>query len=293
MLVIGLAVVACTDGSAGTTSTRTAGPQTSSSTEPTTRSTTTTTTTTTTTEPGPASTIDPDVPMPIDPVVRIPDGEGPFPVVVLVHGGGWVGGGTGIMGPLVRYLSDEGFLTINTNYTLAGEQPGFPGAMNDVACAVRLGKTHPDGDGTVTLLGHSAGAHIAAVVALTGDRYTDSCPIPGSGIPDRLVGLSGPYDISRLGLVMYPFLGGGPGVEPDAWEAANPLNHVDANPALETLLLHGDADGLVNIAFSFDLDAALKEAGSESLVEIVEGANHLDTLNPTIVGGLIVTWLER
>jgi acetyl esterase/lipase len=284
VLVIGLLGASCTTGSGVTSTTDTGQPvETVMPTAPTPSASPATT----------PSTFDPETPLPIEPVVRIPEGDGPFPVVVLVHGGSWVGGNTEIMDPLARFLSDEGYLTINTDYTLAGDRPGFPGAMNDVACAVRLGRTHPDGDGTVTLLGHSAGAHIAAVVALTGDGYADRCPIPGSGIPDRFVGLSGPYDISRLGLVMYPFLGGGPGVEPDAWEAANPLHHVHANVGLETLLLHGDQDGLVNIGFSFDFDTALNDAGSESLVEIVEGANHTDTLDPTIVGGLIVTWLER
>lgn len=280
-----LFVVACTSGS-GATGTTTTTPTTLT----TTSTPATTTTTTTTTLPG--GTV-PDGPMPINPVVRVPDGVGPFPVVVLVHGGSWVGGSTGIMRDLASYLTDEGFLTINTNYTLAGNRPGFPDAMNDVACAVRLGQTHPEGDGTVTLLGHSAGAHIAAVVALTGDSYTDGCPIATSGIPDRLIGLSGPYDIDRLGFVLYPFLGGGPGVEPEAWEAANPHNHVDENPRLQTLLLHGDQDGLINIGFSFGFANALNDAGSESLVEVIEGANHTDTLDPTIVGGLIVTWLER
>ena len=253
----------------------------------------TSTSTTTSTTPFTPSTLDTETPLPIDPVVRVPDGDGPFPVVVLVHGGSWVGGSTGIMAPLARYLADEGYLTINTNYTLGGNRPGFPDAMNDVACAVRLGQTHPEGDGTVTLVGHSAGAHIAAVVALTGNIYTQGCPIAASGLPDRLIGLSGPYDIDRLGFVLYPFLGGGPGVEPEAWEAANPHLHVEENTDIDTLLLHGDRDGLVEIGFAFGFDQALREAGSESLVEIVEGANHTDTLDPTIVGGLIVTWLRR
>ncbi len=242
----------------------------------------------TTTEP-----TSPSESLPINPNVRTPDGTGPFPVAVLVHGGGWVAGAPGAMAPLARLLTAEGYLTINTNYQLADGQPGFPDAIRDVACAVRLGQTHPDGDGTVVLIGHSAGAHISAVVALTGDEYRDGCPVDGTGIPERLVGLSGPYDVDRLGILMYPFFGGGPNAEPEAWVAGNPLNHTTANTDLQTLLLHGDRDGLVEIDFSFQFAGALTEAGSEALVEVVEGASHFDTLDPDVVGSLLLAWLDR
>ena len=96
----------------------------------------------------------------------MPEGEGPFPAVVLVHGGGWVGGSPGLMGGLARFLTDAGYLTVNTAYTLSNGIAGFPVAVDDVACAVRNAADHPDSDGTVTVVGHSAGAHLAALVAL-------------------------------------------------------------------------------------------------------------------------------
>ncbi len=197
------------------------------------------------------------------------------------------------MRPLARFLSDQGFMTVNTNYTLSDEQPGFPAAINDVACAVRLAQTHPESDGTVVILGHSAGAHIAAVVALTGNQYGAGCPYQGSGLPDKLVGLAGPNNVERLGFIMIPFFGGGPQVEPDAWFAGNPLNHVSENTNLVTLLLHGDADGIVDIGFSYEFETALTDAGSDVLMEVVEGANHEMLREANVVGDLIVTWLLR
>jgi acetyl esterase/lipase len=228
----------------------------------------------------------------IDAEVLIPDGNGPFPAVVLVHGGGWVAGSPGLMRPLANHLTDAGFLTVNTRYKLSNDRPGFPDAMSDVACAVRYAAAHPDSDGTVAVVGHSAGAHISAVVALTADDYTDRCEIEGTGVPDRLVGLAGPYDVLRLGPLMIPFFGTGPSNDPDAWFAGNPMNLASRNTELDSLLMHGDRDGFVEYSFTGDFDKALRDAGSESLVEIVEGATHNDMTDPALVGDLIIVWLD-
>ena len=116
--------------------------------------------------------------------IRVPEGEGPFPAVVLVHGGGWVGGSPELMGGLARFLADAGYLTVNTAYTLSNGIAGFPVAVDDVACAVRNAADHPDSDGTVTVVGHSAGAHLAALVALDTDVYGTECALAEPVIPD-------------------------------------------------------------------------------------------------------------
>lgn len=250
--------------------------------------TTTTTPATTVPPPPPAGTSD------AGPDVRVPEGEGTFPAVVLVHGGGWVGGGPSLMVPLAAHLSAEGFLTINARYHLAASRaPGFPRALDDVACAVRHAAAHPRSNGSVTLVGFSAGAHLGAVVALTGDRYGEGCPIAGSGIPDRFVGLGGPYDVSRLGIAIVPFFGTGPQANPDAWGAGNPQLLTEANPGLVSLLLHAERDGFVDASYVMNFAEALTESGSEVLVEVVEESRHSDLQDPEVVGDLIVTWLER
>ena len=276
-----------------TTTTTTVAPATSTTAGPTTTTsgstpssvgptTTTATTTTTTTEP----TIEADV--------RVPDGEGPFPAVVLVHGGGWIVGDPSLMGPLATHLTNNGFLTVNTEYQLTTfDAPGFPTAVDDVACAVRYAATHTSSDGTVTVIGHSAGAHIGALVALTGDDYGDECPHPGDGVAGRFVGLAGPYDVSRLGLAVTPFFGAGPDVLPEAWEAGNPQLQTDENTTLDSLIMYGEFDGIVADSFAFDFFDALESSGSTALLELVEGARHQDMDDPDFVGDLIVTWLER
>ncbi len=225
--------------------------------------------------------------------IRVPEGEGPFPAVVLVHGGGWVGGSPGLMEDLARFLTDAGYLTVNTAYTLSNGIAGFPVAVDDVACAVRHAADHPDSDGTVTVLGHSAGAHLAALVALDDGVYGQGCAVTESTIPDRLVGLAGPYDVARIGPLIVPFFGVPPNEDPALWQAGNPLNQVANNPDLASLIMHGEEDGLIDLSFATDFAEALNGAGSEAVVEVVEGARHNEMQDPDVVGDLILAWLER
>ncbi len=225
--------------------------------------------------------------------IRIPQGAGPFPVVVLVHGGGWVGGDPSSMTDLAIYLTDNGIITVNTPYELAVEEASFPAAVDDVACAVRLAAALPDSNGSVTVLGHSAGAHLSALVALTGELYGADCPHPDGKKPGALIGLAGPYDVDRLGLLMLPFFGGGPNVESEAWEAGNPMKLITADADFSSLIMFGDRDSLIDPSFALDFHQALVDAGADSTLELVEGARHMDLRDPAVVGDLILVWLER
>jgi acetyl esterase/lipase len=230
-----------------------------------------------------------------DPVMQVlvPEGAGPFPALVLVHGGGWVSGTPSLMSELARFLTDEGYLTVNSSYTLSNGVAGFPAAIDDVACAVRHAAAHPESDGTVGIVGFSAGAHIGALAALDDGTYGAACSLTDPVVPDRLVGLAGPYDVSRLGALILPFFGVSPSEAPDLWVAGNPLRQTARNPGLDTLLLHAGNDGLVDVDFATDFATALTDSGSTALVEVVEGARHGDLQDPDVVGDLIAAWLAR
>ncbi len=289
-----LMVVACSNSGAAAPSTSEVEPATVTSSTSTT-STTTTTSTTSTTLPPTSTTTTTTAPLPeIDAEVLIPEGTGPFPAVVLVHGGGWVAGDSSSMKPLAEFLTDEGFLTVNTNYTLSGEEPGFPAAVDDVACAVRYAAALPDSDGTVVVLGHSAGAHLGAVVALNGDDYGGSCPIPGSGIPDRLVGLAGPYDVDRLGSPDVSVLRSRARRRPGSvarratrsiWSTRTRISTAFSCTGTKTgwLTLPSHSTSLM------PSPVPVRKPSSKG----VEGAQHNDMFLPRFVGDLVATWLER
>ncbi|MGH8950611.1 MAG: alpha/beta hydrolase [Acidimicrobiia bacterium] len=288
-LAVALILAACAPGSEATDTSTAAGATT-------TITSATITSTTSTTRPSPTSTVSPGTSEPVpdfDFEIRVPGGEGPFPAAVLVHGGGWVAGSPALMDDLAAYLTEEGYLTLSAPYTLANGTAGFPAAVDDIACAVRHVAAHPDGDGTVAVIGHSAGAHLAALVALDEGTYGTGCPLVDPVIPDRLVGLAGPYDVARLGPLIGLFFGVGPSDDPELWIKGNPLFQAGNNPDLSSLIMHGEEDGLVSFDFATDFSAALTEAGTEAVVEVVEGARHNDMHDPDVVGDLIVTWLER
>ncbi|MEO0604808.1 MAG: alpha/beta hydrolase, partial [Myxococcota bacterium] len=68
--------------------------------------------------------------------LSIPEGAGPFPVVVLIHGGGFFTGDKGAMASSAAFLVSQGIAAASINYRLSGEAT-FPGAVQDAKAAVR------------------------------------------------------------------------------------------------------------------------------------------------------------
>ncbi len=197
------------------------------------------------------------------------------------------------MAPLADYLNLQGYLTVNTAYQLSINSPGFPGAVEDVSCAVALAAGHPRSNGEVTVIGHSAGAHIGAIVALAADSYDDECEPPDSGTPARFVGLAGPYDTDRVGGIIVAFFGIDQESDPELWASGNPMNLADGETHLEVLLLHGDADGVVPVDFSESFATSLEAGGVSVEFSILPGVNHSGVTSPQVVGDLIVEWIEE
>src|SRR5579872_6398005 len=102
----------------------------------------------------------------------IPDGAGPFPTVILVHGGGWQNGDKQKnYQPFFEPLTQAGFAWFTVNYRLAPQYP-YPAAIDDVVAAIRYIEAHAREYKVdlkrVALTGESAGGHIAALI---GARY--------------------------------------------------------------------------------------------------------------------------
>jgi acetyl esterase/lipase len=99
--------------------------------------------------------------------LRVPAGEGPFPLVVLLHGGCWEAAvDRGHLALFAESLRDGGFASWSVEYRRVGEAGGgWPGTFDDVRAAMAfvptLTATHPLDPTRVLLLGHSAGAHLA------------------------------------------------------------------------------------------------------------------------------------
>ncbi|MEU5696449.1 alpha/beta hydrolase [Actinosynnema sp. NPDC020468] len=119
-----------------------------------------------------ASVVDRTIPGPAGALpVRVytPAGDGPFPVVVWYHGGGWVLGSLDENDSTCRVLADEvGAVVVSVDYRLAPEHR-FPAAADDAYAALEWVAAHGGElgvDGRIAVAGESAGANLAAVVAL-------------------------------------------------------------------------------------------------------------------------------
>lgn len=100
---------------------------------------------------------------------HIPPGVGPFPAVILVHGGGWTAGDKAgkIIEPLFAPLTSGGFVWFSINYRLAPEHP-YPAAAEDVEAAIRFVKQHAReykvDAARIALMGESAGGHLVNLI---------------------------------------------------------------------------------------------------------------------------------
>ncbi len=261
---------------------------------------TTVTTTATTTTPPPATTLttvaalphlvaSTAIPggLPID--VYGPVGMTDAPAVVLFHGGGWFGGDPSTMAPLASALAERGMVAFNATYRTGNG--GYPESFEDVACAVRFASaeapTYTTAAPPPLVVGHSAGAQLASVVALAGDAFAGDCPVPGSALPAGFVGLAGPYDVSQFTLVLASYFGTRYEVDPTPWEQGSAFSYLAQNPDLEVLLIHGDADEVVPVDFSRQLADALDESGHAVTLEILPGADHAAARDPALVADLI------
>jgi acetyl esterase/lipase len=216
------------------------------------------------------------------------------PVAVLVPGGGWVDADRSGLTPLADALAGEGIFVVNTTYRPANAGGDLESMVADVVCAMRsAARRVADITGEsveVVPIGHSAGAHLAALATLADDEFTVSCA-DDPAVVAGFVGLAGPYDVARVPDVAFPLFGVSPDADPDRWAAGNPLTYASSDPALPALLVHGSADALVPVDFTEQFAEALSSAGHPVETRIVAGATHGSIFDPAVTGDMIASWL--
>lgn len=104
----------------------------------------------------------------------VPEGEGPFPIAILIHGGGWGSGDKAQdFGALEKPLTDAGFTRFSINYRLA-PQNRWPACFEDVQAAIHWVREHAaeyKGDPKrIALIGYSAGGQLAMLAAMRADE---------------------------------------------------------------------------------------------------------------------------
>lgn len=220
-------------------------------------------------------------------------GRDETPLVVLVPGGGWVAADPSGLVPLAEALAANGAVVATISYRTASDEAYFPTPAHDVACGISAARVAADEAGfspsEVVAVGHSAGAHLAAVVALRPAEFGGDCRHPGVA-PDRLVGLAGPYDVTRArGPAIQLF--GPDNADPAGWSEGNPVEHAANRSDMDVLLAHGAADDVVPIVFTEQFAEALIAGGHEVDVRYPSGIDHHTVYSSAHAAPLITQWL--
>jgi acetyl esterase/lipase len=200
--------------------------------------------------------------------------EAPRPVVVFWHGGRWRYGDKADYRFVGAALAESGCVAVVANYRHY-PQVKMPGFMDDAARAAQWAAAHAGEHGgdpeRLFLMGHSAGAHLAALVALD-PRYFAAAGQPVPRIAG-VIGLSGPYDFLPL---LEPDVQDmfGP---PDLYPESQPINFVRAD-APPMLLVQGLADETVWPKNSRNLATALTALGVPVTLKLYPKISHSDTV---------------
>jgi acetyl esterase/lipase len=205
----------------------------------------------------------------------LPPGAGPFPLVVLVHGGYWRPVyDLHLEDDVAADLRDRGYVVWNVEYSPAGS--AWPATLTDVAAAYDQAVAAPLVDpARIAVVGHSAGGHLALWLASRTARTPGGAPAvpPALVVPQAPVACLALAWEQRLGDGAVELLmGGSPARHPERYSNADPLALLP--PRARCVLVHGRADDVVPITQS---ETYQRASGCE-LVTVAGG--HFEHLDP-------------
>ncbi|HKC49660.1 MAG TPA: alpha/beta hydrolase [Myxococcota bacterium] len=227
--------------------------------------------------------------------LRVPAGEGPFPLAIVIHGGCWRANVVSLRSTarLASALRDAGVATWNIEYRRVGDAGGgWPGTFRDVAAATdfarTLARTHALDLSRVVVVGHSAGAHLAlwsaarARLPSESDLHSES-PLRPSGV----VALAGPGDLRSLDVpggsicgrgTLETLLGGTLAAVPEHWAQGSPAALLPLG--VPQTLIVGTRDRVIPSRIVEAYERAALAAGDRVKLVEVTGADHMQLVEP-------------
>jgi len=212
-----------------------------------------------------------------------------LPAIVVIRGGGWAAGDKEGFGPVAAALAAKGFIAVSIEYRDSSEAI-FPAAVHDAKAAVRwlrakasAYQVNPDAIGVI---GGSAGAHLATYLGVTADMADlegDGGNNEVSSTVQAVVGLATPSSLIPVGgcnaqtdnpeSVVAMFLGDGCSANEGLWAYASPVTQVSSRAA-PALLIHSEADTVVNFSDSLMLGVAYGRANVPLDIKLIPDAPH-------------------
>lgn len=232
-----------------------------------------------------------------------PEGGRDLPVLIAVHGGGWRRGNAEMYQHWGAWLAARGIALFTIEYRLVeGERNRYPAPLHDVRAAVQFVRANAQKlaikESRIGLVGDSAGAHLAALVALAGDApafaaaYRDDPHAGVSTAVKAMVGVYGVYDLLaqwRHDQLDRPrdqiteiLLGASPLDDKFRYFEASPLAYTTTQAAKTAFLISwGTGDDVVDCASQSEAFVmALKQAGCFVRTVAVPGAPHFWMSDP-------------
>lgn len=219
----------------------------------------------------------PDWPRRLMADVYLPEGAGPFPAVLLVHGGGWsTADRRKSMQGYAQRLAERGYVAVSAAYRVLPEF-GYPAPLDDLQQALRALRQHAAAyrvdPRRIGVLGYSAGGHLAALLGVR--------PVSNETRVQAVVAGGAPTDL-RLFPDEPPvrdFLGGSLAQRPGLYAEASPISHVQAGLP-PVFLFHGEDDQLVPPAQSQAYCRALLNQGVPCELRLLPGRDHYTAFDP-------------
>lgn len=221
--------------------------------------------------------------------LRLPQGRGPHPIVVVIHGGCWYSEyDLKHVAAFSAVLTRMGVATWSLEYRRVGDTGGgWPGTFQDVARGVDflrvLARTYPLDLRRVVVVGHSAGGQLALWLAARKRLPKDSPlhspdPLPLQGV----VSLAGITNLrgygSGCGGAVTKLLGGSPDEEPLRYQQTSPIELLPLR--VKQRLIHGLLDTIVPPEQSSEYEVAAGRRGDDVRLVTVREAGHFDLIAP-------------
>lgn len=196
--------------------------------------------------------------------LRVPGGDGPFPLAVVLHGGYWQATYNLIhTGHLCRALADAGIASWNLEYRCAGVPGGdWPGARGDLERALpHLPRLPFEHDGRTVLVGHSAGGQLALWAA-------KHAQLP-------VVALAPVADVRDAVQRRGPESASGRFMSPEHFDDGSPLELLPLG--VPQIVIHGTADE--DVPFEMSVRYVEAARGEAELVTL-ENTGHFEAIDP-------------
>ena len=223
--------------------------------------------------------------------LRLPDGEGPHPVAIILHGGCYLSRySLDYMGEFARATTEQGFATWNLEYRRVGDEGGgWPGTFTDVAAGAdhlrALAEERPLDLSRVLVIGHSSGGQLAIWLAGRASTPSSSDLFSEDPLPvHRVLSLAPVTDIARryhLGNCDHSaakLMGGGPDEKAKRYREVSPIETLPV-PVPHVLLLGDQEEAWRQEDTAVYLERARASDGKVHF-QPISGSGHFEVIDP-------------